>query len=162
MSEVSWGAIKVHVPDDHKGGHIELPGITGWRPFQYEEKLDLVKHFAINQLGIVKQSDWSNSIRQSGVHEALIFVHGFNTTFNKSVYRTAQIMWDLQYRGLPILFAPAPNSTCSRVTATSPVLAVCSIARGNDRHSCSADFVYWLRWAGKDQPFRTIPESAEP
>jgi pimeloyl-ACP methyl ester carboxylesterase len=102
---MTFGAVNVHVPDDHKMGQIELPGTKGWSSFKYQEKLDLVKHFAISQLGVISQADWSDSIRSSKLHEALIFVHGFNTTFDDSVYRTAQIMWDLRYQGVPILFA---------------------------------------------------------
>jgi esterase/lipase superfamily enzyme len=34
----------------------------------------------------------------------LVFVHGFNTTFEDALYRNAQIVWDLQYTGLPVLF----------------------------------------------------------
>jgi esterase/lipase superfamily enzyme len=34
----------------------------------------------------------------------LVFVHGFNTTFEDALYRNAQIVWDLQYRGLSVLF----------------------------------------------------------
>jgi esterase/lipase superfamily enzyme len=101
---LTFGAANVHIPDDHKMGHIELPGMKGWTPFKYQEKLDLVKHFAISQLGVMSASDWGDSIRNSKLHEALIFVHGFNTTFDESVYRTAQIMWDLRYQGVPILF----------------------------------------------------------
>jgi esterase/lipase superfamily enzyme len=32
-------------------------------------------------------------------------VHGFNNTFDDSVFRAAQVMWDLQYKGLPVLFS---------------------------------------------------------
>ena len=37
--------------------------------------------------------------------DALVFVHGFNTSFDDAVLRHAQIVWDLQYTGLPVLFS---------------------------------------------------------
>jgi len=36
---------------------------------------------------------------------ALIFVHGFNVGFDDAVFRFAQVIWDLQYSGLPVLYA---------------------------------------------------------
>ena len=35
----------------------------------------------------------------------MVFVHGFNTSFDNSAFRFAQIVWDLQYKGLPVLFS---------------------------------------------------------
>jgi esterase/lipase superfamily enzyme len=46
--------------------------------------------------------------------EAIIFVHGYNTSFNDAVFRTAQIIWDLQYRGTAVLFSwPSRGETLS-------------------------------------------------
>ena len=36
---------------------------------------------------------------------ALVFVHGFNTSFQDSVLRFAQIIWDMQFKGAPVLFS---------------------------------------------------------
>jgi esterase/lipase superfamily enzyme len=115
-AKLTFGAVDVHVPDDHKMGQMELPGLKGWSPFTYQEKLDLAKHFAISKLKTIDESDWRALVRNSNYSEALIFVHGFNNTFDDSVYRAAQVMWDLQYKGLPILF-----SWPSRGGATNPV-----------------------------------------
>jgi hypothetical protein len=76
-ADMTFGGVDVHVPDDHRMGQIELPGTKGWAPFTYEEKLDLVKHFAISKLGRIAQADWNEIIRNAGRDEALIFVHGF-------------------------------------------------------------------------------------
>jgi esterase/lipase superfamily enzyme len=35
---------------------------------------------------------------------ALVFVHGFNTSFEDALYRNAQIVWDLQYTGVSVLY----------------------------------------------------------
>ena len=44
-------------------------------------------------------------IRQTQATRALIFVHGFNTSFEEAVYRNAQIIYDLDFRGLSILYS---------------------------------------------------------
>jgi esterase/lipase superfamily enzyme len=133
-SGLTFGAVRVHVPDDHRMGKLELPRMQGWFPFSYEEKLDLVKHFAIGWLGTIKDSDWYSGITNSNLHEALVFVHGFNNTFDDSVYRTAQIMWDLQYKGIPILF-PWP----SQGGATDPASIAVAYAHDQDSSLTESD-----------------------
>jgi esterase/lipase superfamily enzyme len=34
-----------------------------------------------------------------------VFVHGFNTTFEEALFRNAQIVWDLQYSGISVLYS---------------------------------------------------------
>jgi esterase/lipase superfamily enzyme len=46
-----------------------------------------------------------NLISSFDKSNALVFVHGFNTTFRDATCRTAQIFWDLQYSGIPVLFS---------------------------------------------------------
>src|SRR5690606_31302625 len=40
---------------------------------------------------------------------ALVFVHGFNTSFDDAVYRLTQIVHDSGYRGTPLLFTWASS-----------------------------------------------------
>ncbi len=53
--------------------------------------------------------------------DALIFVHGFNTSFDDAAFRMAQIVWDLGYRGLPVLFRGHPGAGFS---TTSTIVIV--------------------------------------
>lgn len=44
--------------------------------------------------------------------KVLIFVHGYNVDFHAAVLRTAQLAFDLQYQGLPLLFTwPSKGKT---------------------------------------------------
>jgi esterase/lipase superfamily enzyme len=70
----------------------------------YQEKLDPTKHFVIKEVAPLTESAWGQIVKNSNEHEALIFVHGYNNSFDDGLYRQAQIIWDLQYKGLAILF----------------------------------------------------------
>jgi len=37
--------------------------------------------------------------------DALVFVHGYNTSFEDGLFRLAQLAWDIQYKGIPVLFS---------------------------------------------------------
>jgi esterase/lipase superfamily enzyme len=101
-----FGAASVRIPEMHRTGNIELPqdwkylGITLLKGTS-DEKL----HFTVRSVGALTPEEWTDIARKKGAKDALIFVHGFNNTFLDSLYRSAQIFWDMDYRGLPILYS---------------------------------------------------------
>lgn len=103
---LSYGRARVRIPEDHKIGRLELPGgfsIFGIR--LTNEETDPKKHFLLRSRQPLTLEQWDSLIEGIGPSEAVVFVHGFNTSFDDSVVRLAQIVWDLQYKGLPILFS---------------------------------------------------------
>ncbi|MDE3036525.1 MAG: alpha/beta fold hydrolase, partial [Nitrospirota bacterium] len=44
-------------------------------------------------------------LAEAGSHDLLIFVHGYNSTFDDAVRRTAQLAYDLGFPGLPIVYS---------------------------------------------------------
>lgn len=105
--ELSFGAASVRIPDDHKVGRIELPikwSLLGYTI--YEGSFSEDKHFAIRKVAPLTAEQWGRlATAKSPQKQALIFVHGYNTSFEDALYRNAQIIWDLQYPGLSVLFS---------------------------------------------------------
>ena len=87
-------------------GEITLP--SSWKLFGItlsEEKLDEHEHFTIRALKTFTLDEWDQAIRLRNPKSALIFVHGYNTSFEDALYRNAQIVWDLRYEGLSVLYS---------------------------------------------------------
>lgn len=101
---LTFGAASVRIPDDHKIGRIELP--WSWKIFgiTLSSAPNEHEHFVIKRVIPLSESTFGQVVRAKGAHTALVFVHGFNTTFEDALYRNAQIVWDLQYTGLSVLF----------------------------------------------------------
>jgi esterase/lipase superfamily enzyme len=101
---VTYGAASVRIPDDHKIGHIELP--WSWQLFGYNISFapNEHKHFIIKSVVPLTDEAFGQLIKDKNSKTALIFIHGFNVTFEDALYRNAQIVWDLQFKGLSILF----------------------------------------------------------
>jgi esterase/lipase superfamily enzyme len=100
------GVVRVHIPDDHKIGQIKLPGgisVFGWKITT--DAIDPKKHFFIRSRELLSREQWESYVRELKPTDALIFVHGFNSSFDDAAFRMAQIVWDLGYRGLPVLFS---------------------------------------------------------
>jgi esterase/lipase superfamily enzyme len=106
---VTFGAAGVFVPENHGFGRIELRKSLSLRGYTfYEEKLDPSRHF-VGEVRELDESSWNLIVENSGRDEALIFVHGFDTSFVKALYREAQIDWDLRFQSIPLLFTWASN-----------------------------------------------------
>lgn len=103
---LTLGLVRVHVPDDHRIGKIELPdsGFQLWGYTFAKEKADPHKHFILKSVELLNRTQWKSLAASKG-DEALIFVHGYNNSFDDAVYRASQVVWDLQYKGTAVLFS---------------------------------------------------------
>src|SRR5215217_110150 len=89
---LSFGAASIRIPEEHKVGEITLPSV--WRIWGFtlsEEKPDEQKHFTVRALKVLTADEWSAAINTKNPKSALIFVHGYNTTFEDALYRNAQL-----------------------------------------------------------------------
>jgi esterase/lipase superfamily enzyme len=110
--ELSYGIAEISIPDDprmgkdnpHKRGRIERPH---WWRLEFRE--DPLKHVVVQEVRKFVEADFVQRVRllsrRSEAHEALIFVHGYRTGFSDALRRTAQVAYDLQFGGVPILFS---------------------------------------------------------
>jgi esterase/lipase superfamily enzyme len=110
--ELTFGSAIVHVPDAHQAGMVERPtdwtivGITFWHTKE-DEKQD----FIIRNLEIISKEDAIRVLEQSRDEGALIFVHGYRTSFEDAIFKTAQIVFDTHFSGVPIAFSwPSKNN----------------------------------------------------
>jgi esterase/lipase superfamily enzyme len=78
--------VSVPADENHKFGRVELPHAYSFFAYRiFEEKLDPTKHFVIQKVETIDQESWENLVTSSEKDEALIFVHGFNTSFADAV-----------------------------------------------------------------------------
>lgn len=103
---ISFGRAVVRVPEAHRLGKVEQPfKLSVLTLTFYEQQHDINKHFTIAGVEIFSKNDWCHLVATSGADEALVFVHGFNNSFDDALYRCAQIVWDLQFSALSVLFS---------------------------------------------------------
>ncbi|MEM8975419.1 MAG: alpha/beta hydrolase [Pseudomonadota bacterium] len=116
------GRALVTVPKIHKVPNIERPwvyklpiiGVT-----IFSEKEDPAKHFTLRDLKNLSEDEFARlaKIRIDGaknfVGQALVFVHGFNTTFDYALYRAAQLSYDLKYDSGSFVYSWPSNGSIS-------------------------------------------------
>lgn len=98
---LSFARAEVTVPRAHKQGVLEKPAGGARR--------DAAKHFAAREVGVFNSADdFRATLRQRVARtggRALVFIHGYRTPFDGSIYRAAQIVHDSGYTGTPVLFS---------------------------------------------------------
>lgn len=106
---VAYGRLLVSVPRDHRFLNIERPS---WFPTNRKETI--AKHFVIiNREAFATENDFFQYLQQSiqgaSRHDILLFIHGFNVSFDDAAYRTAQLTYDLGFRGTAMMYSWPSN-----------------------------------------------------
>lgn len=103
--KLSLGQCCVSIPKKHRQGELERPGWLYKHLFGESPK----KHFTILDNNVVNQNHFIKLLKEkfedSGANDVLLFIHGFNTSFKDAIYRTAQLGYDLCFRGAVTAFS---------------------------------------------------------
>ncbi len=101
---LDYGTCKVTIPPNHKIGHLDSPSL-----FKLEFKEDPEKHVMLHRViredKQVFYDQLNDAIGEAERDQALVFVHGYNVSFENAVKRTAQIVHDLKFDGAPICYS---------------------------------------------------------
>lgn len=105
--KLNFARVSVTVPKSHKKGQIERkkPGKPD-DPLKFFTATDVVAYEA--QPGF---SDALSADIAARGGRAMIFIHGYNTSFDSAVYRATQIAHDSGYPGTPVLFSWASGGS---------------------------------------------------
>jgi esterase/lipase superfamily enzyme len=100
----AFGVVDVSIPDDHRMGKLEKP-----RWFRLEFRADPARHVVVTRVEVLDRSQFvargRAAVGQAAKKEALVFVHGYNVTFEDAARRAAQLAYDLQFEGVPALYS---------------------------------------------------------
>lgn len=105
--KLNFARVNVTVPKYHKVGQIERnkPGKPA-DPTRYFTATEVVSYDAQPQFSNALSAD----IAARG-GRVMVFIHGYNTSFDSAVYRATQIAQDSGYPGTPVLFSWASGGS---------------------------------------------------
>ena len=105
-SQLKFGVAQVSVPKTHTFGEIESPN---WLRTFVGDKERVGKDVLIAKLEALKFEKFKNilklKLKNAKQSDILIFIHGFNVTFEDAIKRTAQISYDLEFKGIPLTYS---------------------------------------------------------
>tara|TARA_R110002111_G_scaffold262694_2_gene340263 strand:+ start:11690 stop:12976 length:1287 start_codon:yes stop_codon:yes gene_type:complete len=115
-ASLSLGFCDVSIPKNHQEGKLESPKI--WK-LEFRENPD--KHVMLNSVETASGPEFLTTLREtiqnsieveqtpegeiSTGGEAFIFIHGYNNSFEDAARRTAQIAYDLKFKGAPLMYS---------------------------------------------------------
>lgn len=119
--ELELGVAVVTIPDIHVAGMVEAPSV--WK---LEFGPSPAKHVVLQSVTSVSEADFYGRLQKefSGrdEREAFVFIHGYNVRFEQAAKRAAQIAYDMNYAGVPVLYSwPSRGSTIGYVADSAVV-----------------------------------------
>lgn len=108
------GRAMVTVPKSHEMPNIERPWVYRiplTNIVIYQEAEDPKRHFTMQDVKALTRDEFLALVKARLAaanrfkDHAVVFVHGFNTTFDYAVYRTAQLAYDLRFDGAPFVYS---------------------------------------------------------
>lgn len=112
--KLQLGMAEITVPKTHEVPNVERPWVVKIPYFDvtiYAEEEDAKKHFTVKEIKALSREELlalvKARLKDSKIYkdQALVFVHGYNTSFDNALYRTAQIAYDLDFDGAPFLYS---------------------------------------------------------
>ncbi|MFK7754092.1 MAG: alpha/beta hydrolase [Sedimentitalea sp.] len=119
--ELELGVATVTIPHTHSPGVLEAPSI--WK---LEFRANPARHVVLARIEPFDSKAYFERLKgevlQTSEREAFVFIHGYNVRFEKAARRAAQLAYDMNYTGVPILYSwPSRGSTVGYVADTAVV-----------------------------------------
>lgn len=105
ISELQFGLCEVSIPKGHIQGELERPS----RIIIWDLPENDARHITVKKILPIERTvfltEFSNTLNQAPEKNALLFVHGYNNSFEDAARRTAQLAWDLPFDGFTGFFS---------------------------------------------------------
>ncbi len=102
--EVRLGVCKVTIPKTHVVGQLESPSLF----LRMEVRPDPSKHIVLAETKPLSESEFYSKLNETMDQEGknlLVFIHGYNVSFEDAARRTAQMAVDLKFAGAPVFYS---------------------------------------------------------
>ena len=108
--QFTHGIAEVSIPDLHERGVVERPSLL-----RFEVREDQTKHIVLTDAVELLEDDFkqkvSNAVATAPARDLLVFIHGYNVSFEAALLRTAQLAVDLPFEGVPICYSWPSQAT---------------------------------------------------
>ncbi len=124
---LQYGYVDVTIPQSHKLAELETP--KQWSEYTLRvTNTDMRSEFVLlDQVRPLAKDDFvrqlQREIQSSPSRDVFVFVHGYNNTFEDTARRAAQLAYDLDFDGTPIMFSWPSQGNLTGYFADEDVVA---------------------------------------
>jgi esterase/lipase superfamily enzyme len=114
--DLRYGYLNVTIPKIHKEAELETQPRWAEYTFAVNEASNRRRYVLLDEVTPLAKGDFVRALQQqikdSPSRDVFIFVHGYNNTFEDAARRAAQMAYDLDFDGTPIVYSwPSRGST---------------------------------------------------
>jgi esterase/lipase superfamily enzyme len=114
--DLQYGFLDVTIPRVHQEAQLETQPRWVEYTFATDQAAMRAQYVLLDKITPLAKDDFVRALHQqisdSRFKDVFIFVHGFNNTFEDAARRTAQMAYDLDFDGTPLLYSwPSQGST---------------------------------------------------
>lgn len=99
-----YGSCEVSIPREHRMGELESASLL-----RLEFRPDPERHVVLLTAEVAEREHFMTSLKQAiaagGSRSALLFIHGYRTTFEDAARRTGQLAYDLGFQGAAVFYS---------------------------------------------------------
>ncbi len=116
--DLQLGYADVTIPESHKEGELETPSRWSMLTLDLASNAARKRFVLLQDVRQLPRDRFLDSLRAhmaaAPSRELLVFIHGYNNSFEDASRRTAQLVYDLDFDGTPAMFSwPSAESTTS-------------------------------------------------
>jgi esterase/lipase superfamily enzyme len=141
---LQYGYVTVTIPQSHKLAELETP--EQWSDFLFgvAPTQDKSKYVLLERVTPLGKEPFLSALHQqvsdSLSKDAFIFIHGYNTSFEDAARRTAQLAYDMDFDGTPIMFSWPSQGSVSAYLVDESVIDVSVIRMADFLDTIAAQF----------------------
>jgi esterase/lipase superfamily enzyme len=126
--ELQYGYLDVTIPQVHQEAELETQ--PRWLEYTLStDKATMRSHYVLlDKVAPLPQDEFVRSLRQqindTKSKDIFIFVHGFNNSFEDSARRVAQLAYDLDFDGTPMLYSWPSQASASAYTVDEATVGI--------------------------------------
>ena len=102
-----YGFLDVTIPKVHKEAELETQ--PRWAEFTLDAAALRTKYVVLEKISPLPREEFARALHdqvaKAPARDVFIFVHGFNVTFDDAARRTAQLAYDMDFDGVPMMFS---------------------------------------------------------
>ena len=115
------GLAQVTVPKTHRPGAVDSPSI-----FRLEFSENPVRHVVLRSIEPIEKEPFferlKGDVKNRQLDQIFLFVHGFNVSFEEAMKRAAQVAYDMNYQGVPLVYSwPSRGRATAYIADTAVV-----------------------------------------
>lgn len=112
--ELQYGYLDVTIPATHQEAQLETQ--PRWADYILDVSANRSRYVLLDKVTPLPKDDFvralQHDIKAAPSKDVFIFVHGFNNTFEDAARRAAQLVYDVDFDGTPLLYSwPSQGST---------------------------------------------------